>query len=79
MVKAGTISFGGATIPCVVRNLSTVGALLIVESPLGIPRRFTLLVRLGLFAKECRVIWITVSLSEQPNDGGVRHRASEPE
>jgi hypothetical protein len=48
VVKAGTISFGGATIPCVVRNLSTVGALLIVESPLGIPRRFTLLVRLGL-------------------------------
>lgn len=75
VLKVGTITFGGAAISCIVRNLSTVGALLDVESPLGIPRRFTLLVASDSFAKECRVIWIKekrVGVSfEQPNDGGV--------
>ena len=48
VLKTGSISFGGAAISCTIRNISATGALLEVESPLGIPRRFTLLVRLGL-------------------------------
>lgn len=56
--KAGTISFRGAVIDCVVRNLSSTGALLDVESPLGISRRFLLLVPAESLKRECCIAWI---------------------
>ena len=58
VLKAGTISFRGAAIDCVVRNLSSTGALLDVESPLGIPTRFLLLVPAELLKRECCIAWI---------------------
>jgi hypothetical protein len=45
VLKAGSISFGGASIDCTVRNLSATGAALEVVSPLYIPDRFKLIVK----------------------------------
>lgn len=57
ILKAGSISFGGAAISCMVRNISATGALLEVESPLGIPERFLLVVPTDQWSRPCRVIW----------------------
>jgi hypothetical protein len=58
--KGGTIKFGPATIDCVVRNLSSLGANLSVESPIGIPERFDLVVsRDHSHPRRARVIWRT--------------------
>lgn len=56
-LKAGTISFGGGTIDCTVRNLSESGAALDVISPIGIPERFTLLVEADHRHLPCRIVW----------------------
>lgn len=57
ILKAGSISFGGAAISCMVRNISATGALLEVESPLGIPERFLLVVPTDQLSRPCRTIW----------------------
>lgn len=44
VLKAGTIEFGGGAINCVARNLSESGAALEVESPVGIPDVFQLVI-----------------------------------
>ena len=57
-LKAGTIAFGGGgAIDCIVRNLTPSGALLEVESPLGIPQRFDLIIRSEDVARPCHLIW----------------------
>lgn len=58
VLKAGTIAFSGAAIDCTVRNLTASGALLEVESPLGIPRKFVLDIAADPFRRECQVAWI---------------------
>jgi hypothetical protein len=58
VLKAGKIAFGGAAIDCSVRNLSATGALLEVESPLGIPREFVLDIAADHFRRECQVAWV---------------------
>lgn len=57
VLKTGSISFGGAAISCTVRNISATGALLEVESPLGIPERFILVVPADQISRPCRTIW----------------------
>lgn len=58
MLRAGTIEFKGGAIDCTVRNLSSTGALLGVESPIGIPDKFTLaLISDGNHATPCEVKW----------------------
>ena len=57
VLKSGTIQFGGATVDCTIRNLSSMGAMLIVDSPAGIPERFMLIVRTGHRRLLCRVVW----------------------
>lgn len=57
MLKTGAIEFGGGSIDCTVRNVSTTGALLEIASPLGIPERFTLLFKLDRTRRPCRVVW----------------------
>jgi hypothetical protein len=57
VLKAGAITFDGAAIDCVVRNVSASGAALDVESPVGIPHSFILVVRLDGTAKACHVVW----------------------
>jgi len=41
----------------VIRNMSETGAQLIVESPIGIPDDFTLLIKPELIKRACRVAW----------------------
>ncbi len=54
--KGGSIVFGlAAGIDCVIRNLSEAGASLEVESPVGVPDDFTLLIKPELTKRNCHV------------------------
>jgi hypothetical protein len=56
--KGGSIIFGlAAAIDCTIRNMSETGASLEVTSPLGIPDRFTLLIKPEVVKRNCRVAW----------------------
>ena len=56
--KGGSIIFGvAAAIDCIIRNMSEYGAALEVESPVGIPDQFTLLIKPESVKRNCRVIW----------------------
>ncbi len=57
VLKSGNISFGGGTISCTIRNVSETGAQLAVESPLGIPTEFTLVIPSDGVSRACGVIW----------------------
>jgi hypothetical protein len=57
VLKAGTISFGGAGISCTIRNLSDDGAALDVTSPIGIPPEFVLVIEADNATRQCRVVW----------------------
>ena len=57
VLKAGTIEFGGGGIDCTVRNLSDTGAALSVESPVGIPTEFKLVVVSDQVSRMCHVVW----------------------
>lgn len=57
VLKAGTMEFGGGAIDCKVRNLSETGAALEVESPIGIPEQFRLVISSDSFSRQCTVIW----------------------
>ena len=57
-LKAGTILIAGAgSIDCVVKNLSETGASLEIESPIGIPDDFTLVIINDDVKRSCRVAW----------------------
>lgn len=74
VLKAGSISFGDAVISCMVRNISATGALLEVESPLGIPERFLLVMPSDQLSRPCRTIWKSERRLgvrfERPRDAG---------
>jgi hypothetical protein len=57
--KGGTISFGlaAASIDCVIKNISATGGCLEVESPVGIPDDFTLVIKPDYFKRACKVVW----------------------
>ena len=57
VLKSGTIAFGGAGIDCLVRNISATGAALEVESQIGIPKEFKLVISAEHFNGFCRVLW----------------------
>jgi hypothetical protein len=57
VLKAGSISFGGGTFDCTVRNISDTGAALEVVTPLFIPDKFTLIVPSDGLSRPCRVVW----------------------
>jgi hypothetical protein len=57
-LKGGSILYGVApSIDCVIKNMSPTGALLAVESAVGIPDDFTLLIKPELTKRDCKVIW----------------------
>lgn len=56
-MKTGTIEFGGSILPCVVRNLSSSGAALEINSPLWFPDRFTLVIASEQLRKACHLVW----------------------
>jgi len=55
--KAGTISFDGSGIDCLVRNMSDGGANLEVESQIGIPSSFDLVIDVEHRIHHCHVVW----------------------
>jgi hypothetical protein len=58
VLKAGTIAFGQAAgFDCLVRNLSDKGACLEVESPVGIPDTFTLVIPHDALMRVAHVQW----------------------
>ena len=57
VLKSAKMSFGGGAVSCSVRNLTEAGALLDVESPLGIPLEFNLVIPSDGMSRPCRVIW----------------------
>ncbi len=57
VLSAGTNEFGGGAIDCTVRNLSETGAALSVESPVGIPSEFNLIVAADKLKRGCKVAW----------------------
>ena len=57
VLKSGTIAFDGAGIDCLVRNISATGAALEVESQIGIPPEFKLVISAEHFNGFCRVLW----------------------
>ena len=56
--RGATISFRGhsAAIDCVIRDISSAGARLAVESAIGVPDRFYLVVE-GEPVRACRIVW----------------------
>jgi len=58
VLKGATVEFNGAGgISCTVRNMSELGACLAVESPLGIPDVFDLVVQTDGSRHSCNVAW----------------------
>jgi hypothetical protein len=57
VMKAGTILFGGSGIDCLVRNMSVGGANLEVESQIGIPSSFELVIEAERSNHHCLVVW----------------------
>jgi hypothetical protein len=57
VLKAGSIHFNGSGINCLVRNLSAAGAALDVESQIGIPPTFDLVIATDHFTQHCRIVW----------------------
>ena len=58
VLKTGAITFAyGAAISCAVRNISATGASLEVESPVGIPSDFDLVIETDAIKRSCRVVW----------------------
>ena len=50
---------GYAVFDCIVRNLSGGGAMLEVETPLGVPRAFRIVMSHDAKGRPCRVVWRT--------------------
>jgi len=59
VLQGGAISFHhlGAKIDCTARNLSETGACLLVQSPIGIPDDFDLLLDRESAPRRCHVVW----------------------
>src|SRR5437762_1335519 len=58
VLKSGIIAFDRAAgISCIVRNMSAGGACLEIESPLGIPNDFTLVIKPDNVFRDCQVAW----------------------
>jgi hypothetical protein len=56
-LTAGTISFDGSGIDCLVRKMSGYGANLEVESQIGIPNSFDLVIDTEPGNHHCHVVW----------------------
>jgi hypothetical protein len=57
VLRPGTIEFDGGVINCMVRNLSSTGAMLDVASPVGIPEHFTLILPADGQHTPCHIVW----------------------
>ncbi len=57
VLKGGTVEFGGTVLPCLVKNISSSGAALEINSPLWFPDRFLLVIPSEQFRKICEIVW----------------------
>ena len=57
VLKAGTILFDGSGTDCLVRKMSPGGANLEVESQIGIPDSFDLVIDVEHSSQHCHVVW----------------------
>lgn len=57
VLKRGTITFGGGGIDCTVRNLSATGARVDIESPVGLPDSFELVIEADQFQRRGHAVW----------------------
>jgi len=59
--KRGRLVFnnGFSVFDCLVRNVSSGGAMLEMETLLGVPRSFQVIIDQGTTGRPCRVIWRT--------------------
>jgi hypothetical protein len=56
ILKSGKILLGRREVPCTVRNLSAIGACLVVQTTYGIPATFEFVVP-DQQPKTCKVMW----------------------
>jgi hypothetical protein len=61
VLKAGTIAFAGAGVPCRIRNVSETGAAIDVTSADDIPDEFKLVIEVDAFIRRCRIVWRNMS------------------
>ena len=60
MLKHGTLAFGGGGgIDCMVRNISSSGARVDIETPVGLPASLTLVIKTDQFLRRCHPVWNT--------------------
>jgi hypothetical protein len=58
VLKQGTLAFGsGGGTACTVRNLSSNGARIEIENPIGMPQSFTLVIATDHFMRHCHTVW----------------------
>jgi PilZ domain-containing protein len=58
ILKQGTLTFsGGGSANCTVRSISSNGARIEIESPVGLPKKFTLVIASDHFKRPCHAVW----------------------
>jgi hypothetical protein len=57
LAKSGTISFGGTSMTCAIRDISKTGAALEVSKPTGVPDAFRLVLEMESMQRHCVVVW----------------------
>ena len=59
VLKRGLIACGGSSVDCTVRNLSAGGARVDVDSPIGLPASFLLVIEADQFLRRGHKVWFT--------------------
>jgi hypothetical protein len=60
VLKQGMLAFnGGGGADCTVRNISSSGARIEIENPVGLPDSFTLVIAADQFMRHCHAVWST--------------------
>jgi len=59
VLKQGTLAFSsGGSADCTVRNISSSGARIEIENPVGLPESFTLVIASADLMRHCHPVWI---------------------
>ena len=59
VLKQGMLAFrSGGSADCTVRNISSNGARIEIENPVGLPESFTLVVASAHIMRHCHPVWI---------------------
>jgi hypothetical protein len=58
VLKHGTLTFhGGGSVECMVRNISSNGARVDIDYPIGLPDSFTLVIETDRLTRRCHAVW----------------------